>query len=83
MKAIRFESPAALRAFRRLPAEARAALLAKVQAYAADPQAGGRAKKLVGREGVRLRAGDYRAIIEESATEISIVSVGDRRDIYR
>lgn len=41
-------------------------------------------KKLVGRDGWRIRVGDYRVIyeIDDSRREIIILDVGHRRDIY-
>ena len=82
IKAIRFDTPAAARSFRKLPADAQAALRAKLEAYRVAA-GGGRAKKLRAHAGVRFRAGDYRIVIEETATEIIIVAAGNRRDIYR
>jgi mRNA interferase RelE/StbE len=42
-------------------------------------------KKLHGREGVRIRVGNYRVlyIVDETAKTIEIVSVGDRKEVYR
>lgn len=81
MKTIRFETAAA-RSFRKLPVDAQAALRATVEAFASRTGSG-RPKRLQGREGVRLRAGDYRLVLEETAAEIVIVAAGHRRDIYR
>ena len=42
-------------------------------------------KKLKGREGWRIRVGDYRVIYEinDSARQIIVVTIGHRRDVYR
>lgn len=42
-------------------------------------------KKLVGREGWRIKVGDYRVIYEiaDSDKEITILPIGHRRDIYK
>ena len=42
-------------------------------------------KKLHGREGWRIRCGEYRIIYEinESKKEINILHIGPRRDVYR
>ena len=40
-------------------------------------------KKLVSREGFRLRVGDYRIIYAISRTEITVLSVAHRKDAYR
>lgn len=41
-------------------------------------------KKLVGREGWRIRAGDYRAIyeIDDAQQKVTVLHIGNRRDIY-
>jgi len=43
------------------------------------------AKKLHGREGVRLRVGNYRVlyVVDERDKKIEIVSVADRKEVYR
>jgi mRNA interferase RelE/StbE len=42
-------------------------------------------RKLTGREGWRIRVGDYRVIyeIEDSNDTITILHIGHRRDVYR
>lgn len=42
-------------------------------------------RKLSGREGWRIRVGDYRVIyeIDETEREVTVLDVGHRRDIYR
>jgi mRNA interferase RelE/StbE len=42
-------------------------------------------KKLVGRDGWRIREGDYRVIytIDDELQEVLVLDVGNRRDIYR
>ncbi|HEX8474869.1 MAG TPA: type II toxin-antitoxin system RelE/ParE family toxin [Pyrinomonadaceae bacterium] len=41
-------------------------------------------KKLVGREGWRIRVGDYRAIyeIDDDKQKVTILHIGHRRDVY-
>ena len=41
-------------------------------------------KKLVGREGWRIRSGDYRMIyeIDHSGEKITVLHIGHRRDVY-
>lgn len=41
-------------------------------------------KKLVGREGWRIRSGNYRAIyeIDDTNETIVVLNIGDRKDIY-
>ncbi len=42
-------------------------------------------RRLSGREGRRIRVGDYRVIyeIDEVGGEVTVLDVGHRRDIYR
>jgi mRNA interferase RelE/StbE len=42
-------------------------------------------KKLIGRDGWRIRAGEYRVIyeIDDPAQTVTILHVGHRRDIYK
>lgn len=42
-------------------------------------------KKLTGRDGWRIRAGDYRVIyeIDDAAQTVTVLHVGHRRDIYK
>ncbi len=41
-------------------------------------------KKLVGREGWRIRSGDYRTIyeIDDAQQTVTVLHIGHRRDIY-
>ena len=42
-------------------------------------------KKLHGREGFRLRVGNYRVLytVDEAGKKIDVVSVADRKEVYR
>jgi mRNA interferase RelE/StbE len=42
-------------------------------------------RKLTGRDGWRLRAGDYRVIyeIDDAARVVRVIAIGHRRDVYR
>ncbi|WNZ23857.1 MAG: type II toxin-antitoxin system RelE family toxin [Leptolyngbya sp. IPPAS B-1204] len=55
-----------------------------VRALAEDPRPSG-CQKLKGREGWRIRVGDYRVIyeIDDEQQMILVVHIGHRRDIYR
>ncbi len=54
-----------------------------VGALAENPRPAG-CKKLVGREGRRIRSGDYRTIyeIDDAQKKVTILDVGHRRDVY-
>jgi mRNA interferase RelE/StbE len=49
-----------------------------------DPRPAG-SRSLKGREGYRLRVGDYRALyrVNDEDGEILVIRVGHRRDVYR
>ena len=42
-------------------------------------------KKLTGREGWRIRVGDYRVIyeIDDAHQELTVLHIGHRRDVYK
>lgn len=73
-------TPAALRQWSKLAADARRRIDAKLTTFAETGQ--GDAKRLKGLAGCRLRVGDWRVIsIEEDGT-IVVMAVGHRREIY-
>lgn len=67
-----------------LPKDAVRRLREAVLALAADPRPPG-ARKLTGREGYRLRVGDYRILyeIDDNERRLRIYRLGHRKDIYR
>lgn len=64
---------------RKMPTGDRDAILAKLQIYAETGE--GNVKKLQGRDGYRLRHGNWRAlfVIED---DVVVVRVAHRRDVY-
>jgi len=54
-----------------------------IAALAENPRPAG-CKKLVGREGWRIRSGNYRAIyeIDDVQKKVTVLHIGNRRDIY-
>lgn len=54
-----------------------------VVALAYNPRPAG-CKKLVGRDGWRIRSGDYRVIyeIDDAEEKVTVLHIGHRRDIY-
>jgi len=54
-----------------------------VAALSGNPRPAG-CKKLVGREGWRLRSGDYRVIyeIDDAQKKVTVLHIGHRRDVY-
>ena len=79
MKAIAFTA-AATHQWRKLTVDIRKRIAATLTAYATSGL--GDVKKLKGRAGCRLRVGDWRMIFFEDKASITIVAVGNRRDIY-
>ena len=74
--------PSAAKASRRHRTEA-ARLLARIEAYAVDPASQvNNVKALAGSTALRLRAGDYRIVFEETATEIIVTRIGPRGSVY-
>lgn len=79
MKEVAFTA-LATRQWLRLSADVRKRLDAKLTAFARTGQ--GDVKYLRGREGARLRVGDWRIIFVVQGTSITVVAVGHRREIY-
>ena len=67
-----------------LPPKDRRRVVARVQALAGNPRPTG-CEKLSGEEKYRLRQGDYRMLYEIFDREliVTVVRVGNRRDVYR
>ncbi len=58
-------------------------LIDAIYTLSEDPRPAG-CKKLKGRNGYRIRVGDYRVIYEifDNDLLISVIAIGDRKDIY-
>lgn len=76
--------PRAQRDLEELPEEMYKRVLGAIIALAQNPRPPG-CTKLRGREGWRIRQGDYRVIymIDDQAKSVTIVHIGHRREIYR
>lgn len=74
--------PAALRALRRIPANTAKRIIGKIEAYANDPASqANNVKALKGREGIRLRVGDWRVIMHDGEV-LDVLDIGPRGGIY-
>jgi mRNA interferase RelE/StbE len=75
--------PRAFRELRRLPPQAAARIVRVIDLLAEEPRPHG-ARKLVGQEAYRVRAGDYRVIydIDDPGRAVFIVTIGHRREVY-
>jgi len=62
----------------------RASIIAALRGLAVNPRPPG-CQKLTDREGWRIRIGQYRAIyeIDDTTLEITVLTIGNRRDVYR
>ena len=71
--------------FRRLDAQTRARILDALDTLSLDPMNAAGVKRLQGREGYRLRVGDYRVIYEldGGALVVLVLRVAHRREAYR
>jgi mRNA interferase RelE/StbE len=79
-----FILPRAQKELEELPGDAYNNILSTMLALAQDPRPHG-CTKLQGRDGWRVRKGDYRIIyeIDDQQKSVTVVRIGHRRDIYR
>jgi mRNA interferase RelE/StbE len=77
--------PSAERAFRKLPAEQRRRVAAKIEPLAGNPRPAGVELLEASERLYRVRTGDYRIIyqIQDAALLVLVVRIGNRREIYR
>ena len=71
---------AATRQWLKLSADIRKRIDAKLMIYATNGS--GDVKRLKGVDGCRLRIGDWRVIFIEDARSITVIAVGNRKEIY-
>ena len=79
MKAVSF-TPAATRQWLKLSPDIRKRVDAKLTVYATNGS--GDVKRLRGAPGCRLRIGDWPVIFIEDARSITVIAVGNRKEIY-
>ena len=75
--------PAAVRALKKIDHQDRPRIQAAIALLAQDPRPPG-AKALRGRDGLRVRVGDYRIIytVRDDVLVVVVVTLGHRRDVY-
>ena len=79
-----FILPRAAKELEELPADAFQRVRDALRGLAGNPRPHG-CLKLSGREGWRIRIGDYRVVyeIDDKQQTITILDIGHRRDVYR
>lgn len=81
VKPIRY-TRTAIKALRRIPAPTARRIRDKIEAYAADPASqANNVTALQGRDGIRLRVGDWRVILEDGVV-LDVLDIGPRGGIY-
>lgn len=75
--------PAAVRALKKLDPPVRRRLQGAIALLATDPRPPA-ARKLQGRDALRVRVGDYRIIytVEDDVLLVVVVTLGHRREVY-
>lgn len=82
MKQISY-TKAAIKALRRMPVNTATLIRSKIEVYAQDPSSqANNVKSLKGREGVRLRVGDWRVIMDDQGNVLAVLDIGPRGGIY-
>jgi mRNA interferase RelE/StbE len=81
MKAITYRRDAR-RALQKIPRPTAARIVAKIEAYAADPASqANNVKALKGEDAIRLRVGEWRVIMLDGEV-LDIVRIAPRGDVY-
>ena len=76
-------SKASLQVLRRMPANEAKRIRSKIEAYAEDPLSqANNVTKLQGRDGYRMRVGDWRVIFDQDGGVLAILAIGPRGRIY-
>lgn len=73
---------AARKALTKMPKTTAIRIISKIETYARDPKSiANNVKALQGRDGVRLRVGDYRVLMLDGEV-LDIIDIGARGSIY-
>lgn len=78
-------SKQSIRTLRRLPTSLAALIRSRIEALAQNPFDAQGVKKLVGRDGYRLRVGDWRVLylVDGQRLRVLVMDIRPRGDIYR
>ena len=78
MKRISY-TKSAIRVLRRMPTTTAKLIRIKSEAYATDPASQANTMKFVkGRQGIRLRVGDWRVIMDDQGNVLAVLEIGPR-----
>jgi mRNA interferase RelE/StbE len=73
----------ALKALARMPTAVARLIRGKIEQYAEAPASlANNVKKLQGRDGHRLRVGDWRVIFDQDGVVLDVLQIGPRGSIY-
>ena len=82
MRAISYTRQA-LKALRRMPADTAQRIIAKIEQYAQEPETqANNVTALKGREGIRLRVGYWRVIMNDEGVVLAVLEIGPRGSVY-
>ena len=82
MRAISYTRQA-LKALRRMPADTAQRIIAKIEQYTQEPETqANNVTALKGREGIRLRVGDWRVIMNDDGVVLAVLEIGPRGSVY-
>lgn len=66
-----------------MPANTARLIRGKIEQYASDPASmANNVRKLQGRDGYRLRVGDWRVIFDQDGVVLDVLQIGPRGGIY-
>ena len=66
-----------------MPADMAQRIIARIEQYAAEPESlTNNVKALKGREGIRLRVGDWRVIMNDDGIVLAVLEIGPRGSVY-
>ena len=66
-----------------MPADTAQRIIAKIEQYAQEPVSQvNNVTALKGREGIRLRVGDWRVIMNDDGVVLAVLEIGPRGSVY-
>jgi mRNA interferase RelE/StbE len=66
-----------------MPADTAQRIIAKIEQYAREPETqANNVTALKGREGIRLRVGDWRVIMNDDGVVLAVLEIGPRGSVY-